>query len=82
MQGDRPVVFDDYNDVSIGKFEKGRSNIPILIDQDTTRIWLTFSQMATTERNLAVPMTENQQSGGASNKDLDRWIARGLLHSM
>ena len=75
-------MFDDYNDVSIGKFEKGRSNIPILIYQDIARIWLTFSQMETIERNLAVPMTENQQSRGASNKDLDRWIAQGLLHSM
>jgi hypothetical protein len=35
----RPAVFDDFYDVSIGKFETGRSSIPILIHTDVSAIW-------------------------------------------
>ena len=67
-EGDRPVVFDDYNDVSIGKFEKGRSNIPILIHEDTSTIWLTPAQTQTTQGSWNMPMSQVQQMAGGSTK--------------
>jgi len=68
LEGDRPVVFDDYHDVSIGKFEKGRSNIPILVHEDISTIWLTPAPVQTTQSNWEVPISQFQQSGGTSNK--------------
>ncbi|KAI1056453.1 hypothetical protein LB507_002432 [Fusarium sp. FIESC RH6] len=77
LEGDRPVVFDDYNDVSIGKFEKGRSNIPILIHEDISSIWLTPAQAQTTQRDWQVPISQVQQMAGGSNKD--GWFPYGRI---
>jgi hypothetical protein len=82
LEGDRPVVFDDYNDVSIGKFEKGRSDIPILVHEDVSSIWLTPAQAANTQRTWEVPMTQNEQGGGTSNRDLPPWLRQGLSAAM
>ncbi|KAH7192762.1 uncharacterized protein B0J16DRAFT_394718 [Fusarium flagelliforme] len=83
LEGDRPVVFDDYHDVSIGKFEKGRSNIPILVHEDISSIWLTPAQTQTTQRTWEVPMAQNQQQGeGTSNRDIPPWVRQGLMSAM
>lgn len=39
LAGQRPAVFDDNNDVSIGKWETGLSPIPMIIHDDLAKIW-------------------------------------------
>ncbi|CAG7559529.1 unnamed protein product [Fusarium equiseti] len=80
LEGDRPVVFDDYHDVSIGKFEKGRSNIPILVHEDISSIWLTPAQVQTTQTSWEVPITQSQQGAGTSTKHLPPWVIRDIIN--
>jgi len=35
----RPAVFDDNHDVSVGKWQKGLSTIPLLVHTDVSKIW-------------------------------------------
>lgn len=40
LAGQRPAVFDHEFDVSVGKWEVGRSPIPILVHENIWKIWL------------------------------------------
>lgn len=41
LANQRPAVFDGFHDVSVGRFETGRSSIPILIHTNISTIWVT-----------------------------------------
>lgn len=40
LAGQRPAVFDDFYDVSIGKWQTGLSAIPSLVHDDLSKIWI------------------------------------------
>jgi hypothetical protein len=39
LAGQRPAVFDDFYDVSEGKWETGRSSIPVFVWEDLNAVW-------------------------------------------